>query len=568
MPLNKDIIEVYKKLYDLPVLVHREAVDFEFFGLCKEDYKFVVIAIYNERRELLLLRDFNKNIGWELVGGYIKKEEKIEEGVNRIILKETGLTIDELQPIAIINNNFEWNNRTISHLGIAFIALARGLIKVQPENIKIIFTRDMPERMAYQNKEILKRVKQIIEDKSFEPPYKEIEAGNKYFLFYFINKYFIKLIGNFSSKKIQEKMMELIIGNPRFVIDVSGGDDNFIFRIEKKYKPELCVVNDISWKTLSLLRNKNRKSGVLLTNHNVLDLPFKKKFDLMIFKNTLHHISPIDRGDLIKKLLNCSKQLIIVDVEDPNRSNFLSKLWHWYYVYLLGDQGNYFLSFNEFKKNIEENIRDKKVDFGVINTIKGRYFYCSLSEITPTEEVEIKIKIKPSQVKKIKERLINLGAIYKEKIKEADTYFTAPHRDFVKTKECLRIREKDGHLELTYKGPTTRLMNNKKQFWKSEINIPLYSSKKEVEDFLRILNFRKIIDVVKEREKFILGKQEITIDNVKKAGWFLEIENNINNKKDRKKALEENINLVRELGLKEQNIINEPYRDIVLKNNK
>lgn len=180
------------------------------------------------------------------------------------------------------------------------------------------------------------------------------------------------------------------------------------------------------------------------------------------------------------------------------------------------------------------------------------------------EEVEIKVKIELAQIKSIKRKLLALGATLKDKIKESDSYFTAPHRDFIKTKECLRIRERDDYLELTYKGPTTKSMDNKKQFWKSEINIPLHSSKKEAEMLLEALNFRKVVEVIKEREKFILGKQEITLDNVKNAGRFLEIENTVTDKKERQKALNENITLLKKLGLDKKNIIIKPYRDLVL----
>ena len=561
---NKDTVETYKGLYNLPELTHREKVDFEFFRLIKENYKFIVICVYNKKREFLVLRDLNKGTGWELVGGYLEEDERIEDGVNRIVLRETGLVIDELQPIAIINNNFEYNNRIVSHRGIAFTALVRGRIKLQPENIKIIHTKDVPGIMAYQDREILQKAKQIVESKSFEPPYEEIESAKKFILFYYINKYFVKIIGNFASKRIQAKILTLISNNPKTIMDVSCGDDNFIFKLENLYNPKLYIANDISWKILSFIKNKSKKSNIIFTNHNVLDLPFRIRFDLIIFKNTLHHIPLIDRIDLIKRLLNLSKQLIIVDVEDPNRSNFLAKMWNWYYVHLLGDKGGTFLTLQKFKEIIEKNIKNKKSTFGSVDTIKGRYFYASLSDIIQGEEVEVKVKIELAQIKSIKRKLLALGAISKDKIKESDSYFTAPHRDFIKTKECLRIREKGDYLELTYKGPTTKSMDNKKQFWKSEINIPFYSSRKEAEMLLEALNFTKVIEVIKEREKFMLGRQEITFDNVKNLGWFLEIESIVTGKKERQKALNENIILLKKLGLGKENIISKPYRDLVI----
>lgn len=564
MSHGKDIIEIYKNLYNLPELTYEEKVDFNFFRLCDDDYKFVVVSIYNEKREFLLAKDFNKNVGWELIGGYIKKDEKIEDAVNRIVLKETGLTINELQPIALINNNFKWNNRVILHRGIAFIASACGKDIPKPKNIKIIYTKDIPEKMAYQNRKILKQAKQVLENKVFEPPYKEIKGNKNFFFCYFINKYLIKIIGNFSSKRIKNQILKLISNNPRSIIDVTCGDDDFIFKLEKLYNPEICIANDISWQITSLTRSKHKNSNIIFTNHNVLDLPFVKKFDLIIFKNTLHHIPSSEQINLIKKLSTLSKQLIIVDIENPSKSNFLSKIWHWYYVHFLGDKGGNFLTIKEFKEIIKKNIKNKKLNFGIINTIKGKYFFTSLSEIPQGEEVEIKAKIEQSQIKSIRKTLLALGAIFKEKIKENDIYFTAPYCDFIKTKECLRIRERDGHLELTYKGPTTKEMNDKKQFWKQEINIPIGSSKKDVQILLESLGFKKVVEVAKERESFILDNQEIEIDYVKNAGWFVEIEAIINNPKKRQGALDKNIVLLRKIGVDDKNIVEKPYRDIVL----
>lgn len=208
---------------------------------------------------------------------------------------------------------------------------------------------------------------------------------------------------------------------------------------------------------------------------------------------------------------------------------------------------------------------EKKSAFGAIETIKGKYLYASSSETIKGEEVEVKVEIKPSQIKAIKQKLVSLGAVLGKKIKEKDIYFTAPHRDFIKTRECLRIREREDYLEMTYKGPTTKSMADKKQFWKSEINIPLNCSKEEAEIFLESINFTKIIDVIKEREEFILNKQKVFIDKVDGLGWFLEIENIAIGEKERQEAIDENMNLLINLNLSEKHIINEPYRDLVLK---
>lgn len=389
--MKDDIIETYKELYNLPELSHRESVDPDFFRSCRENYKFVVISIYNEKKEFLLLRDLNKDIGWELIGGYLEKNERLEDGVNRIISRETGLSVDELQPTVLVNNNFEHGGRTVSHCGIAFTARARGEIKPQTENIRTAYSGAIPEKMAYQNRRILQESMDRISRKPFGAPTEEIESSKRFFLSHFINKYVIRsVVGRISSDCIKKETLKLISGNPRSIIDLSCGDDDFIFDLEKKYLPDVCLANDISWKLISLIKEKDKKGNIIFTNHDISDLPFKKKFDLAIFKNTFHHIPSEAQEDLIKKLSMLSDQLIIIDIEDPDRSGFFARIWHWYYVHFLGDQGESFLSFGRFKEIITNNIKDKKIVFGTINTMKGRYFYASSSGSPNKEGIEAK----------------------------------------------------------------------------------------------------------------------------------------------------------------------------------
>lgn len=564
MPVN-NYTEIYKKLYNLPEFTSKEKVNFDFFKLCKRDYRFIIICIYNEKEEILLLRDFNKSIGWELTGGYVREHEEIEDAANRIVLEETGLTVDELQPIALVKNIFEYEAKAIKHYGIAFVAAIRGKIKFQPDNIKIFFTKEINDKIAYQNKTIFDEAKRVLRNNIFKIPYEEIDSVKTFFPWHIFNKYFVKILSRFASKKIRNNVIKLISGKPRSILDVACGDDTLIIELEKIYKPDICVGNDISWKTISLIKRRDNNRHVLFTNHNIFNLPFKYIFDLVIFKNTLHHIHDSEQENLIQELINLSKQLIIVDIEDPAQSNFLTKLWHWYYVHILNDQGEHFLTFKTFKKIIEKNARDRKLDFGIINTIKGKYFYTSILKSDEIEEVEMKIKIDELEMENAINKLKKMGANFKEEIREKDIYFTAPHRDFIKTKECLRIRARNDFSELTYKGSTTELMENKRQFWKSEININCNSNAEEIKKLLERLGFTEVAKVDKKRKKFILGKQEIVFDKIENLGYFVEIENTAQNSKERERALKENIKLSKELGLNESNIVSEPYRDLVLK---
>ncbi len=378
--ITESVIEKYKKLYDLPELNYEERVSSVFFESYKKRHYFVIISICNLKNETLLIRDFNKVIGWELPGGYVKNDESIEEAINRVVIDEAGLEIDELSPVAVIRNIFKCGNKKVVHSGIAFMALSRGNTRPTPKNIKSCFTSGTPRKVAYQDSKILSIVRKRLSKRKHTPPFKEIDSvkSRNFFLLYLLHKYIIKRIGSSSSRKIRNKIFSLIEGKPITILDASCGEDSIVDELYGRYKPDICVGNDISWKTTTLIKNRN--PAVFFTNHNVLNLPYKIKFDLVIFKNTLHHIEKKHQSELVKNLLGLAKQLIIVDIDDPQKSTFRSKIWNKYYVYLLGDQGNSFLSFEQFNKMLNaKKFAYKDLKTGVINTIKGRYFYASMS---------------------------------------------------------------------------------------------------------------------------------------------------------------------------------------------
>jgi len=265
-------LEKYKKIYDLPELKYEETVSRSFFEVCKIKHYFVVIVIHNTRKEFLLIRDFNKTIGWELPGGYINDGERIEEAINRITFRETGLEVDELSPLAVIKNIFKYGGRSVIHYGIAFTALSRGEVKPYPKNLQIYFTNSIQEKIAYQNNKILSIAKEKLKPKNNNPPFEEIDSVKKNFsLFYLFHNHFIKHIGNFSSRKIEQTIFSLIEGKPKTILDASCGESSVINKLYKKYKPDICIGNDISWKAITLIKNKN--PAIFFTNHDILNLP-------------------------------------------------------------------------------------------------------------------------------------------------------------------------------------------------------------------------------------------------------------------------------------------------------
>ncbi|MDX1748611.1 MAG: class IV adenylate cyclase [Halobacteriales archaeon] len=69
-------------------------------------------------------------------------------------------------------------------------------------------------------------------------------------------------------------------------------------------------------------------------------------------------------------------------------------------------------------------------------------------------EVELKLRTEHGPVR---ERLAELGAEEARHVRQEDTYYDVPHRDFAETDEAIRVRrETDGEgttVKLTYKGP-------------------------------------------------------------------------------------------------------------------
>jgi hypothetical protein len=103
-----------------------------------------------------------------------------------------------------------------------------------------------------------------------------------------------------------------------------------------------------------------------------LDLSFKKA-DYVICKNTLHHLKTSKQIrkalDQLKKL---GKRIIIMDVQNPS-DNLLAKIWNIYYRFLLGDQGENFLTYMEFSSHLKHVYSDRRVKLRKVNTIKGPY---------------------------------------------------------------------------------------------------------------------------------------------------------------------------------------------------
>ena len=143
---------------------------------------------------------------------------------------------------------------------------------------------------------------------------------------------------------------------------------------------------------------------------------------------------------------------------------------------------------------------------------------CLLKIMSSVIEVETKIVV--SNLPEIADRLRSLGASYLGGSFQRDTYLNAPHCDYAKTDEALRVRETKSGTEITYKGPKQQKSGSKAR---TEITLSVASA----EDAIRLLTaagFFVSEIVKKEREEYSYDGTTIALDRVEGLGTYIEIE--------------------------------------------
>lgn len=88
-------------------------------------------------------------------------------------------------------------------------------------------------------------------------------------------------------------------------------------------------------------------------------------------------------------------------------------------------------------------------------------------------EIERKRQL-TGDAKELIKRLQDLGFELKSSCHEIDTYYSRPDVDFMKTVECLRIRQRDSFAEVTYKPATNAATHTENNvIIKPETNLPI-----------------------------------------------------------------------------------------------
>ena len=133
--------------------------------------------------------------------------------------------------------------------------------------------------------------------------------------------------------------------------------------------------------------------------------------------------------------------------------------------------------------------------------------------------LEVEAKAHLPEPERIIPLIIELGGREIYFTVQRDTYYRHPNRDFARTDEALRIREEEGRSFITYKGPKRDADTKARE----ELEVPLVDPR-DLGALLLRLGFEPVAVVEKRRRGYLVGTLEVTVDEVKGLGFFLEVE--------------------------------------------
>jgi adenylate cyclase class 2 len=174
--------------------------------------------------------------------------------------------------------------------------------------------------------------------------------------------------------------------------------------------------------------------------------------------------------------------------------------------------------------------------------------------------LEVELKVKVPSLEPVREQLARKKARSGGKVHEHDIYYNAPHRDFGQTDEAVRVRYKDDHAVVTYKGPKIKKFGLKAR---EELNFAVESGE-TFETMLDRLGFTRTLEVNKWRETYTLGDASVSLDTVDGLGTYAEIEVITENEADNPTDRIDKI--AKELGVEGEPIL-ESYLELLLAKN-
>ncbi len=177
--------------------------------------------------------------------------------------------------------------------------------------------------------------------------------------------------------------------------------------------------------------------------------------------------------------------------------------------------------------------------------------------------IEIEVKVSACH-RPVRDALEHMGARFIGTEKQADTYYKAPHRDFSKTDEALRIRCVDGVSVMTYKGKKLDTVSKTREEFETPVEGDAASS------ILLALGFKRSGHVSKSRDIYSYNDLIICLDTVDGLGEFVEVElmADIVAGSDISSFREHIFNTLAKLGIHAKESIRSSYLEMVLEKEK
>jgi len=137
------------------------------------------------------------------------------------------------------------------------------------------------------------------------------------------------------------------------------------------------------------------------------------------------------------------------------------------------------------------------------------------------EYLETEVKFYLPNIDPVRTRMIDLGAVYKDRTFETNIRFEDPEKSLIKKKSLLRLR-KDKKITLTYKSEPPFKDNQFKILQEFEVEVSDFDA---MEHILKSLGFQEEQIYEKWRETYILDDTHLCLDTMP-YGDFIEIEGN------------------------------------------
>jgi SAM-dependent methyltransferase len=224
----------------------------------------------------------------------------------------------------------------------------------------------------------------------YQVPKEEVDSAHSEGWKYHLHSKFVSpILRPFASGKIVKRVRQIMEAFPAFgsVLDAACGTDRTIVDLSNKYPGADVYANDLCWGYLRQLARYDSYRRIIFLNQNLGNFWFRPNmsFDVILFKNTLHHLKSLEEAShIVGQLCSIGKHVLIVDIENPSASNMRAAISHQYYKRWLKDCGGLFFSWDEFRNLVQLAARDRSVDFERLSTLKGRYMFAVVQPLNKT----------------------------------------------------------------------------------------------------------------------------------------------------------------------------------------